>query len=296
MLPLNKKNPKQETHDHLRIAWMVGNYCVWFITHSNGRKQEMILIHYERKKYLIPKNFNELTGAQLMRIAGMIKAGAVNEMDLLRTLLNKSRIKFWCIAVDAKARMLPFVDWVFSANTLTAQLITSYKGYYAPKAEFDNLTLAEFHFTELFYKPAIDGDESALNELIAVLYRRPKPNYDFIKDIDGDARVEFNANVIPYNAKRIARLFPGEVKTAIMMLYDGCREHLKELYDDAFSAPGAQETADELGMYNLIRNLSGDRFGTIKEVEKVFVHTAFVEVEKIIEENKKTEAEIKRMK
>jgi len=256
----------------------------------------MILIHYERRRYLMPENFNELTGAQLIRIARMLKAGIMDELKLLRILLNKSRIKFWCIPLDAKARMLNLFDWVFAANTLTAQLITSYKGYYAPKGEFDNLTLAEFHFTELFYKMIIEGNDDALNSLIAVLYRKPKRNYDFGKDVDGDARIEFNANLIEYNSKRIARLFSGEVKTAMMMWYDGCRQHLTELYNEAFSSPGAQETVDEYGMYNLIRNLSGDRFGTIKEVEKVFVHTAFVEVEKIIEDNKKTEAEIKRMK
>jgi len=256
----------------------------------------MILIHYERRKYLMPENFNELTGAQLIRIARMLKAGIMDELKLLRILLNKSRIKFWCIPLDAKARMLNLFDWVFAANTLTAQLITSYKGYYAPKGEFDNLTLAEFHFTELFYKMIIEGNDDALNSLIAVLYRKPKRNYDFGKDVDGDARIEFNANLIEYNSKRIARLFSGEVKTAMMMWYDGCRQHLTELYNEAFSSPGAQETVDEYGMYNLIRNLSGDRFGTIKEVEKVFVHTAFVEVEKIIEDNKKTEAEIKRLK
>jgi hypothetical protein len=215
---------------------------------------------------------------------------------VLQILLDKNDLSFAKIPRDAKARMTQYIDWVFAANTLTEQHIKSFNGYCAPKSEFDNLTLAEFHFTELFYRQIIDGDGHALDKLIAVLCREPKKDYDFKRDVDGDARAAFNANVINYSANRISKTFPAKVKTAILMWYDGCRQHLAELYPDAFSAPGAKETSDELGMYDMIRSLSGDRFGTINEVEKVFVHTAFVEIEKIIEENRKTEAQLKLLK
>src|SRR3954465_1546907 len=112
----------------------------------------MLLIHYRKKVYSIPESFNELTRWQLIRLAGMIIKDLHNERKVLQILLDKNVIAFARIPRDAKARMIEFIDWVFGANTLTEQAIKSYKGFYGAKSEFDNLTLAEFHFTELFYK------------------------------------------------------------------------------------------------------------------------------------------------
>lgn len=254
----------------------------------------MLLLRYHNKKYFLPENFNELTGKQLICIAAMMHSKVNQERKTLQVLLNKRLLPFLCIANDAKARMLEYIDWIFQKNTLTAQLITKHKGLVGPKSEFDNLTMGEFHFTELFYKQIIDGNESAVAKLIAVLYRKAKPGYDYKKDPDGDARCEFNANEVAYYAQIIERKFSPAVKTAIIMWYDGCRQSLIELYDKAFSAPGAQEDAESFGMYDMIRNLSGDKFGTIKDTEKIFIHSAFVEVEKIMDDNERMEREMKK--
>jgi hypothetical protein len=256
----------------------------------------MLKIYYHKKRYLLPENFNELTGKQLVKLAHLTGASTGHERRVLQILLNKNSLSFALIPVDVKWRLLRFIDWVFAANTLTAQLIPKYKGFVGAKGDFDNLTLSEFHFTELFYKMMVNGDETAACKLIAVLYRLPKKRYNYKKDSDGDARREFNSNEIDFYSKIIDKKFSPAVKTAVVMWYDGCRQNLIELYDKAFSAPGAQEDADEFGMYNMIRNLSGATFGPIKEVEKIFVHSAFVEVEKIMEDNERMEREMKKIK
>lgn len=239
----------------------------------------------------MPENFNELTGPQLIALVKLMHAKGDQSLKTLQILLNKNLPSFLFIKLDAKDRMLPFVDWVFQENTLTAQLIPEYKGFYGPKGEFDNLKLGEFHFTELFYKLLINGDDIAINNLIAVLYRKPKRGYNKKRDSEGDIRRPFNSNEVDYYAKIIAR-WPPHVKNAILMWYDGCRQNLVELYDKVFSTAG-EDAADELGMYNIIRNLSGDKFGPIKEVEQIFVHHAFLEIEKIIEENEEAEKQMK---
>ncbi len=182
--------------------------------------------------------------------------------------------------------MLPFIEWVFEQNTLTKQHLVSYRKMYGPADDFDNLTMGEWNACEIFYNGMVqhkdtesdmvnEGDEDALNKLVAVLYRLPKPKYDKVLNSDGDIRMPFNENEIDFYKKKIAR-WPAAVKMAIVLWYDGCREHLKEqydLFDNADSGDG------EPGMFELIRGMCGKRYGNFKEVEKMNVHIVMRELE-----------------
>ncbi|MEP7319555.1 MAG: hypothetical protein ABI921_12465 [Panacibacter sp.] len=256
----------------------------------------MIHIPYNKADYYLPENFNELTGDQVVRIAKLLRQendNAAHELQLLHELLDINMFSFFRIPLDAKAAMLTLIDWVFGDNTLTKQLLPEYKGFFGPKSEFDNLTLGEFHCSETYYHGMAAGDQAALNNLVAVLYRVPAENYDIEKDSAGDIRITFNTNELAFYAKKIAS-WPIEVKTAIVMWYDGCRQNLVQLYDEVFSAPGAPDhTQEETGMYSMIRNLSGDKFGKIKEVESVYVHNAFFEIEQVMEDNRRQDAALK---
>lgn len=255
----------------------------------------MIHIPFNDKDYYLPENFNELSKKQLLWLARLMneKDKEYHELEVLQMLLDLKLYQFFRMSNDAKERMLPFISWVFGENTLTAQLLPEYEGLHAPKGEFDNLTLGEFHYTETYYHQFTKGNIDALDLLIAVLYRRPKKFYDTKLDSDGDIRVKFNKNEIEYYAKLVKR-WPPSVKTAIVIWYDGCKQQLVKLYKEVFEESGTDHNTEDTGMYSIIRNMSGDKFGNIDQVEKVLVHHAFYEITLIMEDNRRIEAEMKK--
>lgn len=256
----------------------------------------MIRIPVRKKDYYLPENFNELTKKQLIWLARLMVQPKTeyHELEVLNALLNVGLFEFFRLSSEVKTNMLPFTQWVYAGNTLTEQLIPEYNSLFGPCREFDNLTLGEFHFSEIYYREVAKGDDAAVNNLIAVLYRKGRPFYNKTKNKHGDIRLPFNANLIAYYANKTAS-WPLSVKTAIVMWYDGCRQNLVETYNEVFSAPGGGDHNDnDAGMYGVIRNLSGDRFGKVSEVEGVFVHTAFTEIEQTMEDNRRIEAELKK--
>ena len=240
---------------------------------------------------MLPESYNELNGGQLMRVADALAQGWDGETAkfyVLKALLKVGDYEFGMIPLDAKVRMYEHIGWVFEKNTLTEQLIPRYMlekklpWFYGPKKEFENLTLSEFHFAERFYRNIVKhNDEEALNLLICVLYRPMKAEYDFAKDSDGDGRVKFNNNELPFYVKMIED-WPVGVKQAVVMWYDGNRQHLLELYDEVFNGDDGKDN-DE-GMFGIIRGLSGPVYGTIERVEVLNIHTALTEISKQIEE------------
>lgn len=249
----------------------------------------MIAFHFHNKKYgPVPETYNELSGKQLIGIAGLFLV----EMELdtarlkaLQILLRRSFFGFAIIPADAKARMLQYIDWVFEKNTVTEQVLPLYRGLVGPKKEFDNLTLSEFHFSERYYNEFVkEGNNDALNKLVAVLYRKPKPGYDYQLDSDGDARQKFNANELDHYASVVTK-WPAAVKQAVLFFYDGCRQYLLDLYEEVFSGNSGEE--NEEGMFGIIRGISGDKYGDIDKVEMLNIHTALNELTVQLKEAKR---------
>jgi hypothetical protein len=253
----------------------------------------MITFHYSDKVLAnVAGKYNELTSKQLIAVAAILQKG-YEEVDArlraLKVLLGISLYKFAVIPADVKGRMIEHIEWVFDKNTLTTQLLPVYDTLHGAADAFDNLTMGEWNACEIFYDQLVQqDDEDALNRIVAVLYRRPKKDYDTELDSDGDIRVPFNANEIDYHVKTV-KSWPSKVKVAILFWYDGCRQHLKELYD-LFDKPADDETS-EPGMFELIRGLCGKHYGTFKEVEGLNVHIVMRELEVL----KKEAAEIERL-
>jgi len=64
----------------------------------------MVEACYGRKKYLLPSNYNELTGKQLFKIAPLLakkEDPSVIQLDILRILLKKSfeSLSFLCLLI-----------------------------------------------------------------------------------------------------------------------------------------------------------------------------------------------------
>lgn len=245
-----------------------------------------MIIHYNKTTIVVPGSYNELSARQLIAIASLLQTQETEEvvrLKALQILTGYGRWRFCLFDADMKARMLPLTDWVFKENTLTDQLLPQYKGFDGPKGEFDNTTLAEFHFTEVAYQQFLTGEEKeeALNTLVAVMYRKPKFLYDKKRDKDGDSRLPFNANLLPYNSKKIA-CWPLSIKLAILMFYDGCRQHLAVSYEKIFR--GGKGGDHKAGMFGIIRGLAGTKYGDFDKVENLNIHTALNDIEEQMEE------------
>lgn len=270
----------------------------------------MVELHYHSNTFNLPENYNELTGEQLVKINALMQVEMplpLLRLKLLQVLLQLNMYQFFKLDADCKHRILFYdrleeeflhndeeektsIDWLFEKNTLTEQLLPVYEHYHGPKKEFDNLRVNEFHSTEISYYDYLQEQKvEDLNKLVAALYRPCKPGYDFELDSDGDARIPFNANELDHYAAKVAS-WPMAVKTAILSYYDGNREYIRELYEDAFNSPEAAEAEGDAGMYDIIRQLAGTKYGNFKEVEQLYLHDVLREIESSMEDNRRQQA------
>ena len=253
-------------------------------------------IIYDKNKTLsLPENITEITGTHLVFMAAVLNSGLPKPnaaLKMLRILSGLGIWQWWRLPAAVKLQLLDYVQWTFDDFKLCKQLLPCYKSFYGPKDELDNLTLSEFYFAERFYADHINGDANAINKLVAVLYRKGKLFYNKTRDKDGDIRQPFNANLVHFYSCIIDD-WPAPVKQAIILFYDGCRAKLTENYPKIFSSHNtdANNNAD---MFGILRGLSGGKYGDLEKVEKMYLHTALLEMNFVIEENEEMERQMKK--
>lgn len=235
----------------------------------------------------IPGSYNELTSKKALKLIRLFHSDTrieAAEVIALRILSGSSLLRFKLLPAETIMRCLKHIAWVFEENKLTTQLLPWYrrtifhKKYYGPACGFDNLVMKEFHLTELFYLRITEGDQSMLDNLIAVLYRPAKKGYNFKKNTDGDSRVPLSHNEIDYHAKIVGR-WPLPVKQLILQWYDACREQVLSQNERLKKASDSGYISQfNTGIYGLIRSLAGDKLGTIKDVENMPVLQCMLEL------------------
>lgn len=248
----------------------------------------------------LPESFEECSGKQFIKLAALKFKGGDEiscQVKALKILCGFSAFRFALLNPYVINNALPFVDWVFETEkNLVKQLIPHYRRYHGPVSDFDNLKMNEFHMSELYFREITRSEgnvEDSLNNLIASIYRLPKKKYDKKRDPDGDIRVKFNHNEIPFHAKRIAK-WPLAVKHAILLWYGGCRKALEENNPLVFKDEGSDfESQFDTGMYGIMRNLAGDKLGSIDAIEEMYVKTCMLEIGLIKEEEKYFEQKMK---
>lgn len=255
------------------------------------------LLYHTNKKVLVAESWNELTTKQYVKIVQLLHAGIENDVEALEKALyilsKKLLLNFFFIPADIRMRMHEHAAWIFDQKDITKQLLPSYKNFYGPADDFDNLRMKEFHAAEMAaYRLDQEKDVDALNELVAVLYRPGKKNYDTKRNVDGDIRIVYNANETELFKQKVKK-WPLNIKRAIFMWYDGCRQQLEDLYPLAFESDGKTSAKNYYdGMYGIMRGIAEKKtYGNFDEVGELYVHLAFKE----IHETKLEEAELKRL-
>lgn len=259
------------------------------------------LFYDKSKSLVVAENWEEVSCSQFIALSKLIHQG-IDDLAFacdkaLYILSNKWLVKFHMIPLDIRLRMHKYVEWVFQSVKTTKQPLVKYRGLYGPADNFENLIMAEFHHTETAYHKVINDEDkmSALDELVAILFREPKPKktYNRKRNVDGDVRVDFSFADIQYHQRKIKR-WPLYIKEAIMLWYDACREELRLLYPTAFDSDTGSSSNYYEGLYNTIRSIAkGGTYGNFDKVEKMNVHPAFMEITESIEEAQELERKYK---
>lgn len=260
----------------------------------------MIQLVYDKNKYLmLPSSLADFTAQQFIHYAAVMNSNLSLQKAkilLLKILSGKSWFAYKRIPNDVKLAAMEHIDWIFEDNICPKQLLPKYrylfgKTFYGPKSEFENICFAEFYYADIAYNNyKKEGEIQYLDQLCAILYRPAKSGYDFVLDKDGDCREQFNANTIAYYSTKTAK-WPMAVKQAILMYYDSCKLQLIRDYPEIFSQTSS---SDEDGdFFDVIRSLSGGKYGTFKEVEYLPLHNGLREIQCIILENERIKQQLK---
>ena len=127
-----------------------------------------------------------------------------------------------------------------------------------------------------YYDFVTTQDESALNRLVAILYRPEIENLEKVSssnDFDGQRRIKYNPHVIDYQVKHVASL-PYHVRYAVFLYYNSCEDFLR---DGEFPVAGSTiklsllygssgGNSDDTGLIGVLYTLSESQvFGNAKE-------------------------------
>jgi len=259
----------------------------------------MIDVYFGKRAYAAPEAWNELTRRQLLKVMAIFDSPLPHIQGIILLTQILTNIPWWRFfrfrsphLEDAAGQITGFL---LEKNTLTRNLLPKYRRCYGPADGFGNLTMGEFSFTEAFFQSWRNSDDvDWLHKLIAVLYRPKRSNYDHKRNPDGDHREKFNPNLIEQRAKKIAR-WPASVKKAIEQWYDGCRNQMIEQNPKVFEGGSGEESLH--GMWSVMRNVAkAGHFGDFDKIAEQYVGTIMMELNEVVVEAERQEAELKKMK
>lgn len=257
----------------------------------------MKTVEINKRLYLVPETWNELTGKQLIRVMEILYSDQQADMallQLLRIVTGMSWFRFFMCPIDQKAEFLDLAYFLVNESNLTKNVLSNFDNLYGPDDDFNNITGEEFVFSEdAYFKSFTPGaeneprviNEDGLNKLVAVLFRQKKKGYDLALNTDGDPRQPFNQNICEYNAKNLICKWPKAVKLAVFTWYEACRKQMIDSNPDIFRGGGE---AAKYGLISVMRVIAeGGIHGTFEQVQKMYVKMWMVELNEKYEESKR---------
>lgn len=206
----------------------------------------------QENKYL--ETIKQDVALQSMRIAVLKRLCGIGWWPFSRR--NQA---FYSMEVDEVADVLQTINFIFKRIELK-QPFGSFRfwgySYYGPQEKLANLTGAEFHFAEMAFTKAIQGDKHAVAELCAILYRpkgkgnKHNPNHFLYT---GDVREPFNRFSLDKRAKHFLGL-GDKVLYPALLWFAGCRAAIIENYPEIFSKGSAEGNGN--GWMDIFRALA----------------------------------------
>ena len=249
----------------------------------------MTIIELNKKLYTIPTSWDELSRKQLLGVISILYNDyEVNEalLLLLKRIANIGWLRYLLTPMGDKIEFFYLCTFLYNETGTTKNIIKEHKGFIGPADDFNNITGDEFIFSEDFYFAFVNSkhaDDKALNELVAILYRPGKKNYNHKMDPDGDGRQAFNQNISSYYARTIIKKWKRPVRLAIFHWYQACRENMIKGNPKIFI--GKKGEPAKYGLLSVMRTIAESGIhGDFEKVQKMYVKMWMMELnEKIAE-------------
>ena len=212
----------------------------------------------------LPSTWNELTKKQLLFVAEMFHKGLSVVDFKVHTLYEFLSIKlkdFTRINAEDGYYLCKTLDFILDEVTLTKNLIPFIRpGITKFYGASDGLLYCTFgEFTQAhtrFEQYAKSQDVSALNELVAILYRPQKFGW-FIRRYftdTPDPRVRFKERTFKKRALKMARIDP-LIKYAVFLFFSGCCNSFPKQFPNVYRKK-EDSVASENGWISLIISLA----------------------------------------
>lgn len=257
------------------------------------------LIINNRHRHYGPDCWDELTAQQLLAIAPLLcknKLTLAERTSIALTLFNignryytvKSSLTpngYEYFANEVYDNLLPAINFLFTKNTLTRQLLpvvqipgkyffTRIK-LYGPQTNFANLTISEFSDAE-FCLEQYNQTKDPLwqNRFLACLYRPAC----YVPHQPENIRE-------PYNFFRVDEWLPlcnrisDSAKCAITVWYMGCRQQLADDFGFLFHQSKKEAAEGGSTLADIIHGMAGGKFGTYDQTAAQYVRIIFHELQ-----------------
>jgi hypothetical protein len=240
----------------------------------------------------VPEIWNELTRQQLLRLMPILYGRYTDanrqQLEALWVLLGIGWALGLAITPVQYCQIKWLADFLLAESVgLTVQLLPFVDTHWyrrrlwGPAEAFRNLRFLEFVFADSYFVAYVNSqDEQWLDRLLAVLYRPQRfPYRPNSTNYGGDRRQDFNENLIEARALQLAKL-PRTEKLAILTWYRGCRQALEQKYPLVFTPDNERQAADNSGGWaHVLREMSGQAFGTLDETGRQHLHTVLAKME-----------------
>lgn len=261
----------------------------------------MTIIELNKRYYTVPTQWNELSQQQLIAVMETLfmrqYTGEQGCLKLLKILLGFNWWQFFRSKPTEMAEYFYLTLFLLSEQRqLTDQLLPVYDELHGPDKEFNNLVMQELAICDgVFMQWAEDRENhELLNQLCSLLYRPAKEDYNFKKNIDGDARIPFNQNLCEYYCRTKVHKWPMSVKLAIAYWYDACRWQLVEENEDVFGGDNSGEVS-KYGLVSVMLSVAeSGSLGDFSKVEQHNVHTVMIQLNESIRKAKEQEKAMKK--
>jgi hypothetical protein len=240
----------------------------------------------------IPTNWNEIQPKTLNRVLfliGNLKESKHLDILLFFTLQNIKWFQFKKLRNAYKTlKLVPLSEikehfkFVYQSSDLTS--FTPYfkinrTKYFAPGKRMHNITIEEFAVAEdLFYMYHKTQKTDYLKALASVFYR-PK-----IKGVKNP----FLHENLSENAQLFDKLSTKEL-LAFSFAYKGSSLHIQQQYKNIFKKTVSKSTkknnsvlSNKPGIGKAIINLSGEKFGNLKETKQTNIHDFLTELDNLL--------------
>ncbi len=281
----------------------------------------MHTLKLNKDTYYLPSMWNELSKAQLLKIAEMslqpiplaefltkaffaflefkvIKTRSVVIDSMEHFYIKHGKKNVYLVSALDISSISKTLEFLFKkivhkktatfiidsrlTNNLIPEIKVSGKTFLGSSDGLTNLTFNEYiHSETSFYKFCKTKEEKHLNKLIAILYR-PKNKKATPDNIDYKGDLRVSFN--DFLTDRYARILNNlnpVTKNAIFLFYQGCRNFLLEKFPNVFSGGSSSGEDVFYGFMNLVNALANSDVTKKEEVRKAYLMDVMVTLEQL---------------